>query len=120
MTIGASPTELFLSLEEVVHQRTRLALLCVLVWRGELDFNSLRDVLSLSDGNLARHITVLQAADLVETDKRTEGHRRRTYITATEQGSAALDSHVEAMARIVCAHQSLRSESLRSDTRRVI
>lgn len=107
-----STVDLFLTLDEVVHQRTRLAVLCVLRWRGELDFNTLRDELALSDGNLARHVTVLRAADLVETTKRTEGRRRRTYITATEQGAAALDAHVDAMANIVNVHQSVCSLQL--------
>lgn len=106
-TTGGCPAELFLTLDEVVHQRTRLAVLCVLRWRGELDFNTLRDALALSDGNLARHITVLRAADLVETAKRTEGRRRRTYICTTKQGFEALNSHVEAMAEIVRAHHQL-------------
>lgn len=96
--------DMFTSLDEIVHQRTRLSLLCVLCWRGELDFNTLRDTLELSDGNLARHITVLRAADMVETEKRTEGRRRRTYIRLTDLGCGALEEQVASMAAIVASH----------------
>ncbi|HTW97233.1 MAG TPA: transcriptional regulator [Acidimicrobiales bacterium] len=103
--IGHSTLNLFNRLDEVLHQRTRLALLCALSWNGELDFNQLRSTLGLSDGNLARHITVLQAADLVETDKRTDGHRRRTYISLTPLGEASLDSHLRILGEISETHR---------------
>jgi DNA-binding MarR family transcriptional regulator len=90
-----------LLLDEVVHQRTRLALLCELSAVRDLDFNTLRDRLRLSDGNLARHLTVLKAAALIATDKRTEGTRRRTYARLTDAGRAALRNELHVLAALV-------------------
>jgi len=103
--VGRPTLNLFDHLDDVVHQRTRLGVLCALSWNRELDFNGLRSTLCLSDGNLARHITVLQAADLVETDKRIEGHRRRTYISPTPLGDASLEAHLRILGIIARTHQ---------------
>jgi DNA-binding transcriptional ArsR family regulator len=85
-----------LCLDDVVHQRTRLALLCELNAAGELDFNSMKDLLCLSDGNLARHLTVLRAAGLIDLEKRVEGaasahlrHAHRKGIRRTGRGIRA-------------------------------
>lgn len=92
---------LFNRLDDVVHQRTRLGLLCVLSVVEERDFNGLRRDLHLSDGNLARHITVLRAADLVEADQRlTPNHRRRTFLRLTELGRRTLDAELAMLAQI--------------------
>jgi DNA-binding transcriptional ArsR family regulator len=105
-----------LCLDDVVHQRTRLALLCELNAAGELDFNSMKDLLCLSDGNLARHLTVLRAAGLIDLEKRVEGRRRRTYATLTGKGSDALAEEFALLEKLIVVVRQLdvRSEHLAS------
>jgi DNA-binding transcriptional ArsR family regulator len=105
-----------LCLDDVVHQRTRLALLCELDAAGELDFNSLKALLGLSDGNLARHLTVLRAASLVDLEKRIEGGRRRTFASLTARGTDALQEEFKLLERliVVVRHRSTGTEHLAS------
>lgn len=88
-------------LDEVVHQRTRLGILAVLAEGGRVQFGFLRDALTLSDGNLSRHLTILEAAGYVDIAKGYEGKRPRTWIKITRAGKRALQSEVAALKAIV-------------------
>ena len=59
----------FERLDEVVHQRTRLGVLTILAEVKSASFTYLRDELDLSDGNLSRHLRVLEDAGLVSITK---------------------------------------------------
>lgn len=61
-------------LDDTVHQRVRLGILAVLSEASRADFGFLRDTLDLTDGNLSRHIAVLEQAGLVT---RTRDAQRR-------------------------------------------
>ncbi|MFY9265368.1 MAG: transcriptional regulator [Solirubrobacterales bacterium] len=90
-----------LQLDDTVHQRVRLGILAVLQETKRADFSSLRDVLGLSDGNLARHLDVLAQAGLVTIAKDLKGSRPRTWISATGAGRKALAAEVTALRRLI-------------------
>ena len=69
-----------LQLDDTVHQRVRLGILAVLQRGQRADFGYLRDALELTDGNLSRHIAVLEQAGLVKVEKGFEGKRPRTWV----------------------------------------
>jgi DNA-binding HxlR family transcriptional regulator len=75
-------------LDDVVHQRVRLGILTVLDEARRADFAYLRDELGLTDGNLSRHLRVLDQAGYVAIEKAFEGNRPRTWVSATRQGKA--------------------------------
>lgn len=81
-------------IDEVVHQRVRLGILAVLAESRRADFGYLRRTLKLTDGNLSRHLQVLEAARLVEIEKVFEGRRPRTWVRATPQGRKAFSAEV--------------------------
>lgn len=84
-------------LDEVVHQRVRLGILAVLTETKRADFGFLRDTLELTDGNLSRHIQVLEKSGYVAVDKVFEGRRPRTWLRATEAGIAAFAREVDSL-----------------------
>jgi len=84
-------------LDDVVHQRVRLGLLAVLVEARRADFTYLRDSLELTDGNLSRHLQVLEGARYVKITKTFEGKRPRTWVAATKQGRTAFAAEVGAL-----------------------
>lgn len=84
-------------LDDVVHQRVRLGLLAVLVEARRADFTYLRDSLELTDGNLSRHLQVLEDAGYVKLAKTFEGKRPRTWVSATKAGRAAFAAEVGAL-----------------------
>ncbi len=91
-------------LDDVVHQRVRLGLLSVLAEVERADFTFLRDRLGLSDGNLSRHLQVLEEAGFVEIHKVFEGRRPRTWVTATRTGRQAFLAELQALSDLVRSH----------------
>lgn len=95
---GAHPVT---RLDDIVHQRARLGILAVLKEVDRADFGYLRNALDLSDGNLSRHLSVLEAAGHVEIRKTFENRRPRTWVRATRQGRQALAAEMAALRELV-------------------
>ena len=95
---AAHPTE---RLDDTVHQRVRLGILAVLAEVPKADFTFLRQTLSLTDGNLATHLQVLEAAGYVKITRTTKGRRPKTSVAATAAGRRALEREVEALRELV-------------------
>ena len=81
-------------LDEVVHQRVRLGILTIAHEARRVEFGYLRTQLDLTAGNLSKHLSVLEAAGLVDIEKGYEGRRARTWITLTPAGNAALAEEI--------------------------
>ena len=82
-------------LERVMHEKARLGLLSSLVAHPKgLTFSDLRQLCGLSDGNLSRHLQILQEAKLVEIRKAFEGSRPQTtcYLTLGAAGNVFLST----------------------------
>jgi DNA-binding MarR family transcriptional regulator len=90
-----------LQLDDTVHQRVRLGILAVLSEARRADFAYLKDALGLTDGNLSRHIAVLEQAGLVTVEKGFEGKRPRTWVEATRAGRRALAAEVKALRELI-------------------
>jgi DNA-binding MarR family transcriptional regulator len=89
-------------LDEVVHQRYRLAILAFLSRIEMTEFTTLRDAIGLTDGNLNRHLAMLAGAELVTVKRSTTGGQRaRTWIAITGAGRAALEDHVATLRRML-------------------
>jgi DNA-binding MarR family transcriptional regulator len=92
--LTAHPTS---GLDDVIHQRVRLGILAVLAEARRADFGYLRDALDLTDGNLSRHLQVLEEAGHVRIAKTFEGRRPRTWVSATARGRAAFAAELGAL-----------------------
>ena len=90
-----------LGLDETVHQRVRLGILAVLSEAAECTFTRLRDDLELTDGNLSRHLRILEDAGLVAVRKGYDGRRPCTWLKLTRAGRRALRDEVAALERLV-------------------
>ena len=88
-------------IDDTIHQRVRLGILAVLAEARKADFGYLRRTLELTDGNLSRHLAVLEEAGLVEVEKTFEGKRPRTWVSATRAGRDAFAAEVAALREIV-------------------
>ena len=93
-------------LSEIVHQRHRLGILTITSRSRQADFGYLREALSLTSGNLSTHVTVLEEAGLVRVEKGYEGRRPRTWVSITSEGRAALAAEMDALTRLVRAHDA--------------
>jgi DNA-binding MarR family transcriptional regulator len=98
-----------LGLDDVVHQRTRLGILAILAEATEADFTYLRKVLHLTDGNLGRHLEVLEGAGLITISKGYHGRRPRTWATVTGEGRRALRRELASMRALMQRLDSVTS-----------
>jgi DNA-binding MarR family transcriptional regulator len=87
-------------LNETVHQRVRLGILTVLS-EAECTFTALRDQLGLTDGNLSRHLRILEEPGLLEIHKGYDGRKPVTWLRLTRAGRRALRDEVAALERLV-------------------
>ena len=74
-------------LDRVIHERARLGLLtCLVAHPKGLSFGTLKQLCRLTDGNLSRHLQVLEAAKLVEISKSYVRNRPKTLCRITLKG----------------------------------
>ena len=92
---------MFEQLDDDVHQRVRLGILALLAGVSRADFAHLKTSLGTTDGNLGRHLQVLEQAGLIDQVKVSEGQRFRTWLSITRAGKAALQREIEALKAIV-------------------
>lgn len=85
------------SFDDVVHQRNRLAILAVLREAPRAEFSFLKETLGLTQGNLSRHLQVLEEAGYVAIEKGHAGRRPRTWVSITRAGRRAFASEVRAL-----------------------
>ncbi len=88
-------------LDEVIHQRVRLGILTVLSEAAYADFGFLKETLGLTDGNLSRHLSVLEDAGYVKISKGYQGKRPHTSVTATKSGRKALAGHLASLRELI-------------------
>src|SRR5262249_4924662 len=89
-------------LDRVIHERARLSVLTSLIAhpRG-LRFGDLKELCRLTDGNLSRHLQVLQEARLVEVSKGVEAKRPQTLCRITSQGRRRYLEYLAVLEQVV-------------------
>jgi DNA-binding MarR family transcriptional regulator len=97
----ATPDNPTTGIDDLVHQRVRLGILVILAEIPECAFGALRDQLQVTDGNLNRHLQVLEDAGLVAVTKGYEGKRPRTWVRLTRPGRRALREELAALEQLV-------------------
>jgi DNA-binding MarR family transcriptional regulator len=88
-------------LDDDVHQRVRLGILASLSSLARADFAHLKRTLDLTDGNLGRHLEVLEAAKLVTLTRERGDGRSRTWVAITRTGRTALRRELAALRQII-------------------
>ncbi len=89
-------------LDRVIHERARLSVLTSLITnpRG-VAFNELKRLCSLTDGNLSRHLQVLQAEKMVEVLKGHEKNRPQTICRITAAGRKRYLEYLATLEQVV-------------------
>jgi DNA-binding HxlR family transcriptional regulator len=89
-------------LDRVIHEKARLGLLTSLMTHPKgLAFADLKQLCGLTDGNLSRHLQVLQEAGLVEVTKGYEGNRPHTTCRLTRAGRRRFLDYLAVLERLV-------------------
>jgi DNA-binding MarR family transcriptional regulator len=89
-------------LERIIHEKARLGILTSLVAHPNgLLFNDLKDLCTLTDGNLSRHLQVLNEAGLVEVWKGLQKNRPQTLCRLTDEGRRRFLEYINVLENVV-------------------
>ncbi len=89
-------------LERIIHEKARLGILTSLVAHPQgLLFNDLKDFCALTDGNLSRHLQVLNEAGLVEVWKGSHKNRPQTLCRLTAEGRRRLLDYINVLESVI-------------------
>lgn len=92
----------YLGLDRVIHERARLgALTSLAAHPGGLRFSDLKQLCGLTDGNLSRHMQVLQEAGLVEISKSFKRNRPQTVCSLTAEGKERYVEYLTVLEQVV-------------------
>jgi len=110
---GKRVNQIHNSINRVVHEPVRLAILKILTSAKEADFNFLLTVLGVTKGNLATHINKLETASFIEVKKEFRGKIPHTSYRITKRGLSEFEKYWENL-RVLAPESGLhraRSES---------
>jgi DNA-binding MarR family transcriptional regulator len=89
-------------LDRVIHERARLSVLTSLMTHpGGLSFVDLKQLCGLTDGNLARHLQVLEKDDLIRIVKEQEQNRLQTTVRVTATGRKRYVEYLNILEQVV-------------------
>lgn len=91
----------FQDLDKAFDNKIRLGIMSVLMVNEYVDFNELKQLMSLTDGNLASHIKSLEKSEYITVNKSFLGRKPNTKYSATELGKKAFNKHVDALEKIL-------------------
>lgn len=79
----------------------RLRIMSVLMVNKWYDFNSFKELLQVTDGNLASHLKHLEQAEFLLVEKSFAGRKPLTSYAATEKGSAAFQAYLQFLEQLI-------------------
>ena len=89
-------------LDRVIHERARLSILTSLITHSKpLTFLELKELCSLTDGNLSRHLTVLEEAKMVEINKGHDKNLPQTLCRITAGGRKRYLEYLSTLEQVV-------------------
>jgi len=89
-------------LDRVIHERARLSVLTSLITNPKgLAFNDLKQLCTLTDGNLSRHLSVLEKAKIVEIIRGHDRNRPQTICRITASGRKRYLEYLATLEQVV-------------------
>jgi DNA-binding MarR family transcriptional regulator len=89
------------NLNKVFDNRIRLGIMSALMVNDEVNFNDLKELLHITDGNLASHIKGLEESGYIKVLKGFIGRKTNTTYTTTKVGEKAFKQHIEALEKMI-------------------
>ncbi|MEL6866143.1 MAG: transcriptional regulator [Bacteroidota bacterium] len=85
------------NLNKTFDNRIRLGIMSILMVNEWVEFKTLKQMLEVTDGNLASHMAGLEKQQYVEVRKQFVGRKPQTSYTATSLGKKAFNDHLDAL-----------------------
>jgi len=84
-------------LNKAFESRIRLGIMSILSVNESADFNTMKQLMEVTDGNLASHLKALEGIGYVQSHKQFIGRKPNTQYTITEEGSKQFKLHLNAL-----------------------
>lgn len=79
----------------------RLRIMSILMVNEQYDFNSFKEILEVTDGNLASHLRNLENAEYIRVEKTFAGRKPLTNYSATPEGKKAFQLHLDFLENLI-------------------
>ena len=88
-------------LNKAFESRVRLGIMSILMVNDTVDFNTLKEQLQITDGNLASHLAALEKSAFILVSKQFIGKKPNTTYQATTEGRKAFSLHLDALEKFI-------------------
>ena len=88
-------------LNKIFDNRIRLGVMSVLMVNEEISFNDLKQLLEVTDGNLATHLVTLEENGFIKVHKGFIGKKTNTTYSITRSGEKTFSEHIAALENMI-------------------
>ena len=89
------------NINKLFESRVRLGIMSILLVNESVDFNSLKEMLEVTDGNLASHLSTLENNKFIKVNKKFIGKKPNTTYSVTNAGKKAFAEHLDALEQLI-------------------
>lgn len=89
------------NINKAFDHRIRLGIMSILMVNENADFSTLKELLGVTDGNLASHAKALENENYITVEKQFIGRKPNTKYIATKEGRKAFQEHIEALEKLI-------------------
>ena len=89
------------NLNKLFDSRVRLGIMSALIVNDAINFNELKELLNITDGNLASHLKALEENGFIKVEKGFIGRKKNTTYRITKTGEKAFKSHIAALEKMI-------------------
>lgn len=88
-------------LNKAFENRIRLGIMSILMVNDWMEFSVLKEMLDITDGNLASHIAALEKSEYIQVKKQFIGKKPNTTYAVTKAGKKAFNEHLDALEKLL-------------------
>ncbi len=89
------------NLNKIFDSRIRLGIMSALMVNDAVSFNELKELLDITDGNLASHLKTLEENGFIKFQKGFIGRKTNTTYSITRAGEKEFKLHLEALSKMI-------------------
>src|SRR5258706_16246045 len=89
------------NLNKTSDSRIRLGIMSALMVNASINFNEMKELIKVTDGNLASHIKALEESGFIKVQKGFIGRKTNTVYSATRAGEKAFRTHLDALEQMI-------------------
>ncbi|MCP9751699.1 transcriptional regulator [Ferruginibacter sp. HRS2-29] len=89
------------NLNKLFDSRVRLGIMSALMVNDAVNFNELKELLEITDGNLASHLKALEENNIIKVNKGFIGRKTNTTYAITKAGEKVFKAHIEALEKMI-------------------